>query len=172
LPSLFFILLLAAPSAAVSQASTQTQIRAKTEKVILDTDIGDDIDDVFALALALRSPELEIIQINSDFGDTAARTRILDRFLAAVGRSDIAVATGVQTTMPGSHFSQRRYGEKGVPAEAGQHPDAVTATLNQIRRYPGEITLIAIGPLFNVGERWPGLFEQISLILRWRFRLG
>jgi inosine-uridine nucleoside N-ribohydrolase len=167
LPYLFFLLLSATSRLAVSQASTQTHIPVKTEKVILDTDIGDDIDDAFALALALRSPELEILQINSDFGDTRARDRILDRFLAAVGRSDILVATGVQSAMPESHFKQRRYGERAA-AETAQHPDAVTATLNQIRKYPGQITLIAIGPLFNVGamiDRDPETFRKLKRVV-------
>jgi len=43
---------------------------AKPENIIIDTDIGDDIDDAFALALALRSPELQIVGITTTFGDT------------------------------------------------------------------------------------------------------
>ena len=53
--------------------------------VILDTDIGDDIDDAFALALILRSPELHLLGIETAFGDTELRARLVDRYLAAVG---------------------------------------------------------------------------------------
>ena len=39
----------------------------KKNKIILDTDIGDDIDDAFALALALKSPEIEILGVTTVF---------------------------------------------------------------------------------------------------------
>lgn len=121
----------------------------KAEKVIIDTDIGDDIDDAFALALALRSPELQIVGVTTTFGDTETRAKLLDRFLGEVGRQDIPVATGTPTE-PKTPLTQRRYAEGGHFAKS-QHPAAVDFLLEQIRRQPGEITLIAIGPLMNVG---------------------
>jgi inosine-uridine nucleoside N-ribohydrolase len=117
--------------------------------VIIDTDIGDDIDDAFALALALRSPELQIIGITTTFGDTETRAKLVDRFLAEVGRPDIPVAAGAPTASRGT-FTQRRYAEGGHDRKPS-HPDAVAFVLEQIRRYPGQVTLIAIGPLMNVG---------------------
>src|SRR5215471_11417929 len=48
------------------------------EKIIIDTDIGDDVDDAFALALALKSPELQILGISTDFGETGLRAQIVD----------------------------------------------------------------------------------------------
>ena len=65
--------------------------------VIIDTDIGDDIDDAFALALALQSPELKILGVTTTFGNTEMRARLLDRYLKAVGRSDIPVFAGPMT---------------------------------------------------------------------------
>ena len=56
--------------------------------VILDTDIGDDIDDAFALALLLRSPEVKLLGITTAFGDTELRARLVDRYLQAVGREN------------------------------------------------------------------------------------
>jgi purine nucleosidase len=122
---------------------------AVPEKVIIDTDIGDDIDDAFALALALRSPELKIIGITTTFGDTETRAKLVDRFLAEVGRPDIPVAAGTPTRPKGT-FTQRRYAEGGHAAKPS-HPDAVAFLLEQIRHHPGQVTLIAIGPLMNVG---------------------
>jgi len=122
---------------------------APTEKIIIDTDIGDDIDDAFAVALALRSPELQILGVTTTFGDTEMRAKLLDRMLGEAGRADIPVAAGTPTT-PMTAFTQLRYAQGGHFAKA-THPDAVAFLLDQIRRNPGEITLVAIGPLVNVG---------------------
>ena len=64
------------------------------EKVIIDSDIGDDIDDAFALALALRSPELRLLGVTTTFGDTELRAKLADRLLGEAGRPDIPVAAG------------------------------------------------------------------------------
>jgi len=122
---------------------------AQAEKVIIDTDIGDDIDDAFAVALALRSSELKILGITTTFGDTEKRAKLLDRLLGEVGRLDIPVAAGVPTA-PKTDFTQLKYAEGGHFAKVS-HPDAVTFLLDEIQRNPGEITLVAIGPLMNVG---------------------
>ena len=126
-----------------------TATAAHPEKIIIDTDIGDDIDDAFALALAMRSPELEIMGVTTGFGDTETRAKLVDRFLGEAGRQDIPVAAGVPTQNK-NPLSQRRYAEGGHFAKSS-HPAAVDFLLEQIRRYPGQITLIAIGPLMNVG---------------------
>src|SRR6185369_8340579 len=112
------------------------------QKIIIDTDIGDDVDDAFAIALALRSPELRILGISTTFGDTETRAKLLDRFLGEVGRQDIPVVTGTPAKASGN-FTQRRYAEGGNFAKAS-HPPATDFILERIRRNPGEITLIAI----------------------------
>src|SRR6266478_2314862 len=140
--------------------------KAPPEKVILDTDIGDDIDDAFAVALALRSPELQILGITTTFGDTETRAKLLDRFLAEVGRPEIPVAAGV-TTPPKGTFTQRRYAENNHFAKSS-HPDAVAFLIDQIRRTPGQITLIAIGPLMNIGaaiDQDPATFRKFKSII-------
>ncbi len=119
------------------------------EKVIIDTDIGDDVDDAFALALAVRSPELQILGVTTAFGDTEARARIAARFLSEIGHPEIPVLAG-KATGTKNPMSQRKYGETGHSAR--ELPgDAVDFLLGEIRKYPGEITLIVIGPLMNVG---------------------
>lgn len=119
------------------------------EKIIIDTDIGDDVDDAFALALAVKSPELEILGVTSTFGDTETRAKITDRFFGELGLGEIPVLAGksIATKNP---MSQRRYAESGRFIKAS-HGDAVEFLLAQIRKYPSQITLIAIGPLMNVG---------------------
>ena len=136
------------------------------EKIIIDTDIGDDIDDAFAVALAVRSPELQILGITTTFGDTETRAKLLDRFLAEVGRPDILIAAGAPSPSKGT-FTQRRYAESGHYAKPS-HPDAVAFLLDQIRRNPAQVTLIAIGPLMNVGaaiDKDPATFRKLKRII-------
>lgn len=129
--------------------SSQAPSLVKPEKIIIDTDIGDDIDDAFAVALAIRSPELRILGISTTFGDTETRAKLLDRLLDEVGRPEIPVAVGNSTKSAGT-FTQQRYAKGGHSARSS-HPRAVDFVFDQIRAYPGEITLVAIGPLVNVG---------------------
>ena len=118
------------------------------EKIIIDTDVGDDVDDAFALALAVKSAELEILGVTTTFGDTETRAKIVDRFLGEVGRAEIPVLAGKPTETK-NPMSQRRYAEGRFVKPS--HGDAVEFLLSEIRKYPGEITLVAIGPLMNVG---------------------
>jgi purine nucleosidase len=136
------------------------------EKIIIDTDIGDDVDDAFALALAVKSPELRVLGVTTTFGDTEARAKIVDRFLGEVGRSDIPVLAG-KATGTKNPMSQRKYGEGGRFAKAA-HGDAAEFLLEQIRKYPGEITLIAIGPLMNVGaaiDKDAAMFRKLKRVV-------
>jgi inosine-uridine nucleoside N-ribohydrolase len=156
-------LLFSARSAAQNAAPASS---VTPEKIIIDTDIGDDIDDAFAVALALRSPELEILGITTTFGDTALRARLLDRLLGEAGRGDIPVAAGVPT-VPKGNFTQSTYAARGSFAKLS-HPDAVEFLLDQIRQHPGEITLIAIGPLMNVGaaiDQDPATFRKLKRVV-------
>src|SRR5205823_10736301 len=62
--------------------------------IIFDTDIGDDIDDALALALALQSPELDVRAVTTVADDTESRTRLAWKQLGLYGRRDIPLATG------------------------------------------------------------------------------
>ena len=63
--------------------------------VILDTDIGFDVDDVWALAFLLRCPELEVKLITTTTGDTHYRARIVAKLLEIAGRTDIPIGIGI-----------------------------------------------------------------------------
>jgi purine nucleosidase len=133
---------------AVGIARAQVGSRA-AQKIIIDTDIGDDIDDAFALAFAVKSPEFQVLGVTTAFGDTETRAKIAERFLTEVGRPDIPVYVG-KTTETKNPMSQRKYAEGGHLVKASR-TGGVEFLLNEIRKYPGEITLIAIGPLMNIG---------------------
>jgi len=65
--------------------------------VIIDTDVGDDIDDAFALAIALQDPRLEVLAVTTAWGDTHLRALLVRRLLATLGRRDVVVAQGPAT---------------------------------------------------------------------------
>src|SRR5207245_9695301 len=117
------LVLAASPGCSAQSSPSTTPQTAPSEKVVIDTDIGDDIDDAFAVALALRSPELEILGITTTFGDTETRAKLLDRFLGETGRQDIPVAVGTPTDNA-NRLPQRRYAEGGHFARAS-HPTPV-----------------------------------------------
>ena len=149
---------------APAQAGAAAQSPSAPQLVILDTDIGDDIDDAFALALLLRSSEVNLLGITTAFGDTELRARLVDRYLQAVGRNDIPVTAGAQT-LHSSKFSQEAYANQAPDRE---HPGSIKFLLEQIRAHPGEITLIAIGPLTNLRiaiERDPATFKKLRRVV-------
>ncbi|MGA2538958.1 MAG: nucleoside hydrolase, partial [Terracidiphilus sp.] len=154
-----------AQSATPSSVSTDVSRESgQAELAILDTDIGDDIDDAFALALALRSPELKILGITTAFGDTELRARLVDRYLRDIGRSDIPVAAGVPTPH-NNVFTQAAYAERSPPSK---HGNGVEFLLSQIRAHPGQIALIAIGPLNNVQaaiQQDPATFAKLKRVV-------
>src|SRR6185437_933783 len=163
--ALFALAVATIHTASRAQAAPEEQgSKNPKQLVILDTDIGDDIDDAFALALVLRSPEVQLLGITTDFGDTELRARLVDRYLTAIGRSDIPVCAGKPT--PHSNvFTQATYAEH---EPARQHRDGVQFLLDQIKAHPGQITLIAIGPFVDAGEaikRDPETFRKLKRVV-------
>ena len=138
--------------------------QAAPQKVIVDMDIGDDIDDAFALGLLLQSPEIEIVGITTAWGDTALRAQLLERMLRETGHGQIPIAQGIRTTGNPQPFTQARYAQRGkLPPKI----DAVGFMLDQIRRQPGQITLLALGPLTNIGaaiERDAATFGKLKQV--------
>ena len=161
---------------------------------ILDTDIGDDIDDAFALALALRSPEIRLLGITTAYGDTELRAKLVDRYLNSVGRTDIPVDIGIPTPHA-NVFTQAAYAQQRIllPVDrctlqllsVSQIPtpqrekdryeacqedrrDAVGFILRNAGELRGQITLIAIGPLNNIQaaiERDPDTFRKLKRVV-------
>lgn len=73
----------------------EAQAKPRRIPVILDSDIGDDIDDTWALGLLLRCPELDVRLALTDFGKPEYRAKVLAKFLQTVGRTGIPVGLGV-----------------------------------------------------------------------------
>src|ERR1700761_3062247 len=115
--------------------------------------------------LLLRSPELKILGITTTYGDTEMRARLVDRYLAAVGRSDIPVAAGPPSKFTNGGLTQEAY---ALQAPAKKHADGAAFLLDQAKKHPSEITLIAIGPFYTVQaaiERDPAGFRKFKRVV-------
>lgn len=121
--------------------------------VILDTDIGGDIDDTWALAFLLRCPELDLKLVTTGTGDTEYRARIVARILETAGRTDIPIAPGINAGSDGPRERQEKWVEgyrlEHYPGTVNR--DGVQALVDCIMGSPGPVTLVSIGPATNIG---------------------
>src|SRR5215831_18598592 len=137
----------AAGTAAAAPAAATQAAAVPPLPVIIDTDVGDDIDDAFALAVALQDPRLEVIGVTTAWGDTRTRTLLVRRLLAALGRHDVVVAQGPATANP-VPFTQKKWALGATDTSAA--PDAIEFLRDQAHQHPGQVTLIALAPLSNI----------------------
>ena len=146
----------------------EAEARPRRIPVILDTDIGDDIDDTWALGLLLRCPELELKLVLTDFGKPEYRAALAAKFLTQVGRSEIPVGLGVPSTLPESgpqtewvrDFSLKRY-------RGHVYKDGVRALIDVVMRSRERVTIIAIGPAPNLVaalDREPRIAERANIV--------
>ena len=127
-----------------------------TKAIILDTDIGTDVDDCLALALCLASPELRLAAVTTVYGDVRLRARLVLKLLALRGGDEVPVAAGAERPLldrvpiywEGHEGQGVLTPEDSALAPIDEHAsDLITRT---VMAQPGEIILIAIGPLTNV----------------------
>jgi purine nucleosidase len=130
------------------------RIAGASEKVpiIVDTDIGTDIDDAFALALALQSPELQLVGVTTVSADAYTRALIACRMLEAVGRADVPVAAGRPRRARPEQKGQYQYGLDPSFQKRPVAESAVEFIFAQLKAHPGELTLVSIGDLTNLGR--------------------
>lgn len=138
-------------TAAVHCSAAEPAARPKIP-VILDTDIGDDIDDTWALALLLKSPEVDVQLVVADKGNTTYRAKIIAKLLEVAGRTDIPVGVGLKqdNKEAGQAPWVKDYDLAKYPGKV--HQDGVQALIDTIMNAPQPITLICIGPLPNIRE--------------------
>ncbi|MBD3647299.1 MAG: nucleoside hydrolase [Pseudomonadales bacterium] len=136
-------------------------------QIIIDTDIGTDIDDTWALAMALGCHELDIRLITTCTGDTRFRAALVCKFLETVGRSDIDVGIGRSSATGPSQQTGWLDGYDIADYPGSVHEDAVEAMISVIRESADPVTLVAIGPLPNVSaliQRAPDLIDKIRFV--------
>ncbi len=135
--------------------------------VILDTDIGTDIDDTWALAMLLRSPELDLRLVVSDTGDTHYRARLIAKMLESAGRTDVPVGVGIpleQAEKPQAEWVAD-YQLSAYPGRV--YEDGVGAIVDTVMSSPEPVTLIAIGPVVNIAaalQREPAIAERARFV--------
>lgn len=147
-------------------------------KILLDTDIGDDIDDALALALALEMPEIELVGVTTVFQNTEKRARIARKMLS-LWKGDIPVYAGIPLgEKSGMAYAQTpcqytpeldalEYAPCNLPTE-DEGMGAVDFIIRCAEELGPELTIVAIGPLTNIAraiEKAPGTMARIKRIV-------
>ena len=139
------------------------------KKVILDTDIGDDIDDSFALLLLLESHKFNCLGVTTVFRNSLKRAKMAKQLIRSLGY-DIKVYRGIDDPLKQNidHLISKEIKEKEKYDEDGKYifpqydksmenekvedENAVDLIIRMIHLYPHEVTLIPIGPLTNIAS--------------------
>jgi inosine-uridine nucleoside N-ribohydrolase len=141
-----------------SQGSSNEQAHRGAHRVIIDTDPG--VDDALALLLAMSSPELKIEGLTPVAGNVPLSLTLPNalRMVEIAGRTDIPVSAGAKAPlMRRLVTAEYAHGENGLGGAVFPEPKTKPIALpaaefirQTVRKYPGEVTLIAVGPLTNV----------------------
>lgn len=141
------------------------------KKILFDTDLGGDIDDALALALAINSPEIEIVGITTVYISAEWRAKIILRMLDTYDRKDIEVALGAERPLIG------KWDESHIPdtKAAAKNMDGVIDTyacdyiIDKVNEYANDdLTILAIGPLTNIGlalAKDPTIAKKAKLVM-------
>ncbi|MGI6654074.1 MAG: nucleoside hydrolase [Christensenellales bacterium] len=123
-------------------------------KVIFDTDIGCDIDDAVSLAYLLSRQDCDLLGITTVNGDTIARAKLASALCIAAGR-EVPIYPGAQDTLLTQRMRKPVPQAKALdtlPHQKNFVEDTWLSFLNDtIMAYPGEVTLLAVGPMTNIG---------------------
>jgi len=122
-----------------------------TMKVVLDTDPGTDIDDAWAIAFTIAHAGFEPLGITVTDADTPARARIACKLLHLTGKN-IPVAVGRQTLTPAGRVDHQFSWAEDFTATRPVKKRAADFIVDTVKRYPGQVTLIAVGPLQNIAD--------------------
>ena len=158
--------------------------------LILDTDIGDDVDDVFALLLAARDPAFDLLAVTCVYGQVEARARLARHVLDLAGKPHVAVAVGSGATLdapvaPGAPGNAMASNDPGLPPPGDRAWDEFDARLHPrsgpdlivdlVRASTEPVTLCAVGPLTNVAlalRQAPDIAGRLRALVLMGGRLG
>lgn len=143
--------------------------------VLLDTDIGTNLDDTLALAYLLRQPRCELLGITTVTGQPEVRAHLAGALCRAAGRPEVPVHVGAARSLAGDEIQQevpqaavldRRAYSGTIPPDT-----AVEFLRTTIRSRPGEITLLTIGALTNIARLYAA-DPEIPRLLREHVMMG
>lgn len=123
-------------------------------KILLDTDIGTDIDDAVCLAYLLSQPECDLVGITTVTGETEKRAMIASAICKTAGK-EVPIYPGVEQPLLIPQYQPQA--RQAVALDRWAHDtefprgQAIAFMRETIRQHPGEITLLAVGPMTNVG---------------------
>ena len=121
--------------------------------VIYDSDIGDDIDDTWAISFLLRCPELDLRLVVGDYGKNTYRARLFARILAEAGRSDVPIGIGMDQDNGQTGNQSEWLGEYNLESYPGEvYEDGVQAIIYTIMKSEEQVTLLCVGPVPNIAE--------------------
>ncbi|MEU9509348.1 nucleoside hydrolase [Micromonospora sp. NPDC048170] len=138
--------------------------------IVLDTDLGTDVDDLLALIVAATDARLDLRAVTTVNGDTVLRARIARAVLDMLGRTDVPVGAGARVglsgqpheTMPNSFGHEGR----GVPLPPVTEIPPATEVLADVLGAAGQpVTLCAVGALTNVAQLLmgrPDLLDHVA----------
>jgi purine nucleosidase len=127
-------------------------------KLIIDTDIGTYYDDAFAVLLASRSPEVELLGVTTVYGDTDLRARIARKVLNVAGKQNVPVCKGIGKPLQGNALMFGFEGEKILTESdkdvkySDEH--AVNFIIRTIMENPGEVTVVTLGAVSNLAAAY------------------
>ena len=142
-------------------------------KVILDTDIGSDIDDALCLAYLLAQPECELLGITTVSGEAEKRAMMASAQCKIAGKK-IPIFPGVES--PLLIKAQQPYAPQAAVLDRWEHDtvfpqgEAIEFLRQTIRTNPGEVVLLGIGPLtnlallFSIDPEIPSLLKELVLM--------
>ena len=140
----------------------------KPVPVILDTDIGTDMDDTWALAMILKSPELCLKLVTTVTADTTYRAKLAAKMLQVAGRTDVPVGIGPPSDEHICYPQQPWVEDFELADYSGTVcEDGVQALIDTVRNSPEPVTVLSIGPMTNLAlalERAPDIVENSRLV--------
>lgn len=150
--------------------------------LLLDTDIGSDIDDAVCLTYLLAEPRCELLGVTTVTGQPQARAMLADAICRAAGRDDVPIRSGCDVPLLYEQKQPEAPQAEVLPrwphAEAFEPYEAVDFLRQTIRARPGEITLLTVGPLTNVGLLFavdpevPGMLKRLVMMGGYYFADG
>jgi len=138
----------------------------KKQKILLDTDIGGDIDDAICLAYLLKEPKCDLIGITTVSGESEKRAAVADAICSAAGK-DIPIVAGLDTTLQPIPIYPTPEGAGALERwkhDTYEKSNAPAFLYQKIKDNPYEVILIGIGSMTNIATLFQTYPDACSLL--------